>query len=189
MKSILKTEKACISLITSFSSSRQVSFGLRNNVVFGSPNLAKRFYAGRSSTKRASPNSFGSFERIVPKSLSLKKPLPKNPDFNKVPSNVLRPEYSLTGEPSRFIHEIPIIDLQDSELLSKIRNANRLAANTLKYAGSLVTPGITTAEIDSLVHNYIISNNAYPSPLNYYGFPKSICTSINNIVAHGIPDK
>ncbi|OMH84882.1 Methionine aminopeptidase 1D, chloroplastic/mitochondrial [Zancudomyces culisetae] len=49
--------------------------------------------------------------------------------------------------------------------------------------------GVTTLEIDTLVRKFIIENEAYPSPLNYYGFPKSICTSINNIVAHGIPDK
>lgn len=52
-----------------------------------------------------------------------------------------------------------------------------------------VQPGITTEEIDSQIHDFIISNGAYPSPLGYAGFPKSCCTSVNNVIVHGIPDK
>lgn len=48
--------------------------------------------------------------------------------------------------------------------------------------------GLTTDEIDVLVHNLAVDNNAYPSPLNYRGFPKSVCTSVNNVACHGIPD-
>ncbi|EPQ58880.1 methionyl aminopeptidase [Gloeophyllum trabeum ATCC 11539] len=70
----------------------------------------------------------------------------------------------------------------------RMRRAASLAKDVLTYAGDLVKPGTTTAEIDSLIHQYIISHNAYPSPLLYSGFPKSCCTSVNNIIVHGIPD-
>jgi len=66
--------------------------------------------------------------------------------------------------------------------------ANKLAAKTLNYALELCNPGITTDEIDYLVHEYIIKNNAYPSPLNYLNYPKSTCISINNVAVHGIPN-
>ncbi|TCD65959.1 hypothetical protein EIP91_001951 [Steccherinum ochraceum] len=59
---------------------------------------------------------------------------------------------------------------------------------TVDYAGSLVKPGVTTGDIDAAVHDFIVSHSAYPSPLLYQGFPKSCCTSVNNIVTHGIPD-
>lgn len=68
-----------------------------------------------------------------------------------------------------------------------MREAGKLAAKTLNYAGSLVKPGVSTEEIDKHVHDYIVSHGAYPSPLNYKGFPKSICTSINHVICHGIP--
>lgn len=69
-----------------------------------------------------------------------------------------------------------------------MRAAGRLAAQVLEHAGSLVRPGITTDEIDRAVHRMTIENNAYPSPLNYGRFPKSVCTSVNECVCHGIPD-
>ncbi|KAI0920822.1 hypothetical protein AcW1_005011 [Taiwanofungus camphoratus] len=71
---------------------------------------------------------------------------------------------------------------------TRLRNAARLATKVLKYAGSLVKVGVTTEAIDSKVHQMILSHSAYPSPLLYKGFPKSCCTSVNNIVTHGIPD-
>lgn len=69
-----------------------------------------------------------------------------------------------------------------------MRAAGRLAAQVLEHACSLAKPGVTTDEIDKAVHAMIIANNAYPSPLNYGKFPKSVCTSINEVVCHGIPD-
>ncbi len=71
----------------------------------------------------------------------------------------------------------------------KLREAGRLAAQTLSYIGNYVKPGISTEELNQLTHNYIVSHGAYPSPLNYHGFPKSICTSINDVICHGIPSK
>ncbi|KAI9190290.1 hypothetical protein H9P43_001723 [Blastocladiella emersonii ATCC 22665] len=69
-----------------------------------------------------------------------------------------------------------------------LRASGRLAKAILNYAGTLVREGVTTLEINDKVHSEIVRRGAYPSPLNYQGFPKSICTSINNVMAHGIPD-
>jgi methionyl aminopeptidase len=70
----------------------------------------------------------------------------------------------------------------------KIRRSAKLARKMLDYANSLVQAGITTEEIDIMTHHEIIAHGAYPSPVNYCGFPKAICTSVNEIVCHGIPD-
>jgi len=72
--------------------------------------------------------------------------------------------------------------------LQQMRRSCALAAETLVMIGEHIRPGITTDEINTLVHEYTVKNNAYPSPLNYRGFPKSVCTSVNEVVCHGIPD-
>lgn len=71
--------------------------------------------------------------------------------------------------------------------LEKMRKACSLAAETLRVAGASIRPGITTDEINKIVHNHTIQNNGYPAPLNYRGFPRSCCTSVNDVVCHGIP--
>lgn len=68
-----------------------------------------------------------------------------------------------------------------------MRKAGQLAAQTLDFITPYVKPGVTTEELDKLCHDFIIKNGAIPAPLNYKGFPKSICTSINHVVCHGIP--
>ncbi len=70
-----------------------------------------------------------------------------------------------------------------------MRKAGRLAAETLDFITPYVVPGVTTEELDRLCHNYIVEHNAIPAPLNYKGFPKSICTSANHVVCHGIPSE
>lgn len=70
-----------------------------------------------------------------------------------------------------------------------IRKSSKLAAETLKYLSQFVKPGVSTEKLNQLGHQFIIDHNATPAPLNYGGFPKSICTSINNIVCHGIPSQ
>ena len=64
----------------------------------------------------------------------------------------------------------------------------QLAAQTLKHAGTFVRAGITTNEINQIIHDYTLSHDAKPAPLNYNGFPKSICTSVNHCICHGVPD-
>jgi methionyl aminopeptidase len=80
-----------------------------------------------------------------------------------------------------------VAKLKSSEDILMMRAAGRLAAETLRYIEPFVKPGISTEEINTLVHAYIVERGAYPSPLNYKGFPKSVCTSINEVICHGIP--
>ena len=80
------------------------------------------------------------------------------------------------------------IKLKTAEEIAKMRVAGRLAAQVLEMITSLVQPGITTEELNQICHDYIVNvQHAIPAPLNYKGFPKSICTSINHQVCHGIP--
>jgi methionyl aminopeptidase len=76
----------------------------------------------------------------------------------------------------------------DPNVVAKIRESARLARKMLDFANSLVEPGITTDEIDKLTFLEIVKHGAYPSPVNYCGFPKAICASVNEVVCHGIPD-
>ena len=95
-----------------------------------------------------------------------------------VPNTVDHPNYSMNGRPFEMPNEIY---LYDDESLPQIRAAAKLARKMLDFANSLVQPGITTEEIDILTHNEIIKNGAYPSPVNFRGFPKAICTSVNEV--------
>ena len=79
------------------------------------------------------------------------------------------------------------IRIKSKREIELLRNSGRLAAEILARAGELVKPGITTDDINTFVHDFTLRNNAIPSPLNYHGFPKSVCTSVNDVVTHGIP--
>lgn len=79
------------------------------------------------------------------------------------------------------------IELHTKADFEGIRKAGRLAAEVLDFITPHVGPGVTTEALDKLCHDFIIKHNAIPAPLNYKGFPKSICTSINHVVCHGIP--
>ena len=79
------------------------------------------------------------------------------------------------------------INIYNSSDFEKMRDAGLLAAETLDYITKFVKPGVTTLELNNLCHDFIIKNKAKPAPLNYNGFPKSICTSVNHVVCHGIP--
>jgi methionyl aminopeptidase len=79
------------------------------------------------------------------------------------------------------------VTIKNSEEVELLRKAGRLAARTLEHVGKYVKAGVTTDELDQLTQDYILSHGAYPSPLHYRGFPKSICTSINEVICHGIP--
>lgn len=80
-----------------------------------------------------------------------------------------------------------MIKIKTEKQIEGIRRSSRLAAQTLEYISQFVKPGVSTLEINKVTHQYIINHKAIPAPLNYDGFPKSICTSINNVVCHGIP--
>ncbi|GKU98979.1 hypothetical protein SLEP1_g11906 [Rubroshorea leprosula] len=102
-----------------------------------------------------------------------------------VPSHIQRPPY-VDSRKAPGIASGP--EVHNDEGIECMRASGRLAAKVLQYAGTLVKPGIRTDEIDEAVHQMIIHNGAYPSPLGYGGFPKSVCTSVNECICHGIPD-
>ena len=83
-------------------------------------------------------------------------------------------------------NNIPIYTKKDFE---RMREAGSLAADVLDSLKEAIVPGISTQEINDICHQIIIKNNAIPAPLNYKGFPKSVCTSVNHVVCHGIPSE
>ena len=101
-----------------------------------------------------------------------------------VPSRIPRPEY--VGKATAQEGSEPWV--QTPEVIEKMRVAGRIAAGALAEAGKAVAPGVTTDELDRIAHEYMIDNGAYPSTLGYKGFPKSCCTSLNEVICHGIPD-
>ena len=80
------------------------------------------------------------------------------------------------------------IPINEAAAIEGIRKACLIGRQALDLGHAMVKPGVTTEEIDKAVHDFIISQDAYPSPLNYYSFPRSCCTSVNEIICHGIPD-
>lgn len=83
---------------------------------------------------------------------------------------------------------MPVKPLAPEEIV-KMKKVCRLAAETLVYIEKYIRPGITTNEIDKLVHDFTLTKGAVPAPLGYHGFPKSVCTSINSVICHGLPDE
>ena len=78
--------------------------------------------------------------------------------------------------------------VKSPEVIERMRVAGRIAAEVLRVTGEAVRPGITTDELDAICHAATLERGAYPSPLNYHGYPKSVCTSVNEVICHGIPD-
>tara|TARA_R110002072_G_scaffold64203_2_gene159356 strand:+ start:199394 stop:200170 length:777 start_codon:yes stop_codon:yes gene_type:complete len=82
-----------------------------------------------------------------------------------------------------------MISIKSSREIELMRQTCSLAKNTLGYIEQFIKPGVSTLELNDLCHEYILKHDAYPSPLNYHGFPKSVCTSLNEVICHGIPNK
>ncbi|SFE99897.1 methionine aminopeptidase, type I [Actinacidiphila alni] len=101
-----------------------------------------------------------------------------------VPASIPRPEY--VGRPGPAPYNGP--DVQDAETVEKMRTASRIAARAMEAAAAAIAPGVTTDELDRIAHEYMVGHQAYPSDLGYRGFPKSLCTSVNEVICHGIPD-
>ncbi|MFS0703493.1 type I methionyl aminopeptidase [Cellulomonas sp. 179-A 9B4 NHS] len=101
-----------------------------------------------------------------------------------VPASIPRPEYVDRPAPAPWRGP----DVFDAGTVARIRVAARLAAQALEEVGRHVRPGVTTDELDAVGHQFLVERGAYPSTLGYRGFPKSICTSLNEVVCHGIPD-
>jgi methionyl aminopeptidase len=103
--------------------------------------------------------------------------------LRQVPARIERPEYvgkkrPTLGEP----------DVKDAETIERMRVAGRIAAQALAEVGAHVEPGVTTDELDEIGHEFLVDHGAYPSTLGYRGYPKSLCSSLNEVICHGIPD-
>ena len=112
---------------------------------------------------------------IAPGTISPRRP---------VPASVARPEYVDKAGPAPFTGS----EVKDAETVEKMRVASRLAAQARELVGAAVVPGVTTDELDRIGHEFLCDHGAYPSTLGYKGFPKSLCTSVNEVICHGIPD-
>ena len=104
--------------------------------------------------------------------------------MRQVPPDISRPDYAQSGRPSSRSEA----EGHAPDFIARMRRACALAAEVLEETGKRVRPGITTDALDAFAHELTIARGAYPSPLNYHGFPKSICTSVNEVICHGIPD-
>jgi methionyl aminopeptidase len=113
--------------------------------------------------------------RVLPGEISPMRP---------VPDHIVKPHYAETGEVVAWDES----RIKSSDVIERMRHAGSVAAEILRLAGEAVRPGITTDELDAYVHDLYLERDAYPSPLNYHGYPKSVCTSVNEVICHGIPD-
>ncbi|MBB1512501.1 type I methionyl aminopeptidase [Tessaracoccus sp. MC1627] len=101
-----------------------------------------------------------------------------------VPRSIPRPEYVGRPAPKRYTGS----DVQTPDVIERMRVAGRIASEAMHEAAKAIAPGVTTDQLDAVAHEYMLDHGAYPSALGYRGFPKSICTSVNEVVCHGIPD-
>ena len=101
-----------------------------------------------------------------------------------VPESILRPEYVGKPAPARFTGS----EVKDADTVARMRVAGRLAAEAMAEVARHIEPGVTTDELDGVGHDFLVQRGAYPSTLGYKGFPKSLCTSVNEVICHGIPD-
>jgi methionyl aminopeptidase len=121
--------------------------------------------------------------------------MPRNPDtgslvagkvspMRAVPSHIARPEYVGRSSPAKYTGSY----VHSAAEIAKIRAAGRIAAQAIAHVGEHIRPGITTDQLDEIGHNFIVAAGAYPSTLGYRGYPKSLCSSVNEVICHGIPD-
>src|SRR6187401_2500741 len=115
------------------------------------------------------------YASVAPGAISPRRP---------VPASIPRPEYVDRPSPARYTGP----EVKDADTIERMRVAGRIAANAMAAAAAVIAPGVTTDEIDRVGHEYLLDHGAYPSTLGYKGFPKSMCTSVNEVVCHGIPD-
>ena len=101
-----------------------------------------------------------------------------------VPTQIARPEYVGRKGPERYTGP----EVKDPDIVAAMRVAGRIAAQALAEVGRHVRPGVTTDALDRVGHTFLVDHGAYPSTLGYRGFPKSLCTSLNEVICHGIPD-
>jgi methionyl aminopeptidase len=115
------------------------------------------------------------FATVAPHDVSPRRP---------VPAGIARPEYVDRPRPQPFTGS----EVKDAETVERMRVAGRIAAQAMEAAATAIAPGVTTDEIDAVGHEFLLDHGAYPSTLGYKAFPKSLCTSVNEVICHGIPD-
>jgi len=103
-----------------------------------------------------------------------------------VPREIARPHYVDAKPGTRADFDDPMV--KDADTIERMRRTGRIAAAALVEVGRHVRLGVTTDELDAIGHEYLVSHDAYPSTLGYKGYPKSLCTSVNEVICHGIPD-
>ena len=118
---------------------------------------------------------FDSHGHLVPGSLPAKR---------TVPTAIARPPYVGLAMPPKYEGD----DTYTAEEIARIRAAGRIASRALDAVGEAVRPGVTTAELDRIAHEYVVAQGAYPSTLDYRGYRASSCTSVNEVICHGVPD-
>jgi methionyl aminopeptidase len=101
-----------------------------------------------------------------------------------VPASIARPEYVDRPAPAKYTG----LEVKDAETIEKMRIAGRVAAQAMQAAAAAIAPGVTTDELDRIGHEFMLDHGGYPSTLGYRHFPKSLCTSVNEVICHGIPD-
>ncbi|KAM6268938.1 methionine aminopeptidase 1D, mitochondrial isoform 1-T1 [Porphyrio hochstetteri] len=156
-----------------------VSCSVTGHVIFS---WCNRIYLHRQSSNQQQRCFFSHGQRNT--AYSIVWPATVSP-AHLVPKHIKKPDYVTTGIIPDWGDDI---EIKNEDQIQGLRQACQLARRVLLLAGKGLKVGMTTEEIDSIVHHEIIRQNAYPSPLGYGGFPKSVCTSVNNVVCHGIPD-
>jgi len=178
----------CRSTSRLYSSSDYLS-NLSSSTPSSSPASAAEATAfdGKYTTFQSYSNALSSSSSSVIKQRNPVRPFPLTP--KKIitgRTDIVPPPYAEMGIPPN--HDGNILIFSEDEHLANMRHAAKLARRVLDHACSVAKPGITTDQVDTAVHEALLEAGAYPSPLNYVGFPKSLCSSINEVICHGIPD-
>jgi methionyl aminopeptidase len=104
--------------------------------------------------------------------------------MRSVPEHIPHPPYAATGEYQPWDEG----RIKSPEIIERMRHSAAIAVEVLRLAGEMVAPGVTTEEIDIYVHDLFVERDTYPSTINYHRYPKACCTSVNEVICHGIPD-
>jgi len=171
-----------------YSSSDYLS-NLSSSIPLSSPTSAAEATAfdGKYTTFQSYSNAISSSSSSAVKQRNPVRPFPLTPKKTITDrTDIVPPPYAEKGFPPN--HDDTILIFSEDEHLANMRHAAKLARRVLDHACSVAKPGITTDQVDTAVHDALLEAGAYPSPLNYVGFPKSLCSSINEVICHGIPD-
>ncbi|KAK6527081.1 Methionine aminopeptidase 1 [Arthrobotrys megalospora] len=190
-----------------------LKLGIKNSF-FCSQDCFKRSWSNHKQVHKTASEQENSILRTI-KDLQKPTPYPSNPatgtydpfptypytgplrpvyplsPYRSVPDHIPKPDYAGDGIPRSegIFQRANKIQILDEKGIAAMKEVCKLGREILDIAAAAVRPGITTDEIDEIVHKATIERNAYPSPLNYNNFPKSVCTSVNESICHGIPDQ